>query len=144
MSYPNIQLILNTKPPQINLPHPKCTKNIIYTFFDIFGNEGHRRKVAKCKTCKDKVELIIGNNVYSSYTFGCTCHIMKHTVEWQIYFDLLCSTITPNIKTPFEHYQAMTKQTRRNQVEVCMNVQPIFTFNNKYSLSEHINIHKHP
>ena len=117
MSYPNIQQILNTKPPQINLPHPKCTKNIIYTFFDIFGNEGHRRKVAKCKTCKDKVELIIGNNVYSSYTFGLTCHLRKHPSEWQVYLDMLGKTIIPDIKTQYEHYQSMTRQKANTDKE---------------------------
>ena len=49
-------------------------------------------------------------NVYSSYTFGLTCHIRKHPVEWQVYLDLLGSTITHDIKTPLEHYKAMTKQ----------------------------------
>ena len=110
MSYPNIQQILNTKPPQINLPYPNCTKNIIYTFFDIFGAEGNRRKLAKCKTCKDEVEVIIGINVFSSYTFGLTCHIRKHHREWQMYLDMLSRTITPDSKSNFEHYQAMTRR----------------------------------
>ena len=65
MSYPTH---IKNNAPEINLPYPRCTKNVIYDFFIITGEESTPRKVAICKNCKCEIKMIRGNNVYSSYT----------------------------------------------------------------------------
>ena len=107
MSYPSH---IKMKAPEINLPYPRCTKQIIYEYFCITGEESTPRKVAICKICKSEIRMIQGSNVYSSYTFGLTSHLQKHSSEWQKFLDQLGSTMLPDKKSAFEHYQSRTRQ----------------------------------
>ena len=105
------------KAPEINLPHPRCTNNIIYNFFNITGEERNPKKVAICKNCKSHIRMIQGSNVNSSYTFGLTRHLQKHPLEWQQFLDQLGSTMMPDTKSIFEHYQTRTRPSRVSNKE---------------------------
>ena len=95
--------------PEINLPYPKTVKELIFSFYEISGDEGDPRKIAKCLECEDEICMISGSNVYSSYTSGLTCHLQKHTEQWTTYLELLKDCLTPDNKSVNEHYQAMSR-----------------------------------
>ena len=107
MSYPKAK---------INLPYPKSIKPFILKKFEIFGEEDDPRQTAKCKSCKAEVYMIRGTNVNCSYTFGLTCHLQKHSKQWNTYLDFLKDTTEDN-KTTFEHFQSMKRQCTSANME---------------------------
>jgi hypothetical protein len=100
---------IKNKAPQINLPHPKHNKDLIYAYFDIDSEDASPRKNAKCKLCKSEIEIVVGSDVYSSYTSGMNWHLRKHPSQWQDYLDALGKTIKPDEKSMFQHYQSMDR-----------------------------------
>ena len=106
MSYPPS---IKNKAPQINLPHPKHNKDLIYAYFDIDSEDTSPRKNAKCKLCKSEIEIVVGSDVYSSYTSGMNWHLRKHPSQWQDYLDALGKTIKPDEKSMLQHYQSMDR-----------------------------------
>ena len=100
---------LKQKAPQINLPHPKYTKDIIYEYFDVDSEDTSPRKTAVCKICKKNIDIIIGSDVYASYTSGLNWHLRKHPDEWQNYLKSLAKTIKPDEKSKFQHFQSMDR-----------------------------------
>ena len=107
MLYPNH---IKHRAPEINLPFPKCTKDIIFKFYEISGENNDPRKTAKCKTCEKDIYMIKGSTVTCSYTFGLTCHLRKHNTEWIRYLDMLQESIIPDTKTKLEHFEALRKR----------------------------------
>ena len=90
MSYPNH---IKYRAPEINLPFIKCTKDIIFKFYEISGKVNDLRKTAKCKTCEKEIYMMKGSTLTCSYTFGLTCHLRKHSTEWIRYLDMLKESI---------------------------------------------------
>ena len=98
------------KAPQINLPYPRHNKHIIQKYFTFEFPSDSPQRIAICKLCNAKIDdVIIGSSVYSSYSSGMNSHLRKHPTQWQDYLHLLGKTIKPDNKSPFEHYQSMTR-----------------------------------
>ena len=93
--------------PEINLPFSKPT--IIFSYFNLDGEEYDPRKSASCKICDKRIEIIFGSSVNSSYTFGLTFHLKNHPSEWDDYLQRLSKNIVPDSKTKYEHYKEMTR-----------------------------------
>ena len=77
------------KAPQINLPF-KREYNLIYSYYiidrsKIFDFDDDPRKIAVCKVCDDKIDIVYGSNMGSSYTIVLTNHLRKHGKEFQEY-----------------------------------------------------------
>ena len=106
MLYPDY---IQHRKPEIHLPYPKCIKSFLFNFYEICESESDPRTGAKCKQCEKSVYMIRGVDVCSSYTFGLVTHLKKHPDQWQEYLDLLKESITPDTKTPRQHYQARTR-----------------------------------
>lgn len=98
---------LRYRAPQINLPFYK-THSSIFTFYTL-ENVGPR-KTAICQICEQKIEMIWGSSVYSSYSARLKFHLRKHTKEWLDYLDYVAEKMVPDIKTKFEHFQRMNNQ----------------------------------
>ena len=114
MSYPKV---IKCREFKINLPYPKVIKPFIFEFFEIFGEEeDDPRQTVMCKSCKTEIYMIRGRNVNSSYTFGLTCHLQKHSREWNTYLDLLKETAM-DTKSKFEHFQSMSRQCKSTNME---------------------------
>ena len=103
MLYPEY---IQHRKPEISLPYPKCTKTFIYEFYEIFEVASDPRTEAKCKQCGESVFMMRGTVVSSSYTSGLVAHLQKHPGQWNLYLDRLKDTITPDNKTPRQHYQS--------------------------------------
>ena len=63
---------------EINLPHPRTNKEIIFEYFEIPLDESSPSKIAACKKCKEVIKIIKGSNIYSSFTVGLNFHLRKH------------------------------------------------------------------
>jgi hypothetical protein len=100
---------IKKKAPQINLPYPGQTKDIIYEYFDIDSGDNSPKKLAICKVCHFKVDIIVGSDVYSSFTTGMNWHLRKHPSHWQNYLDSLGKMIKPDEKSKLQHYQSMDR-----------------------------------
>ena len=106
MLYPEY---IKHRKPEINLPYPKHVKSCIFDFYEISELENDPRVETKCKQCESNVFMMRGANVASSYTSGLVSHLRKHSDQWQVYLDLLKDTITPDNKTPRQHFQSRTR-----------------------------------
>ena len=106
MLYPEY---IQHRKPEINLPYPKQVKSCIFDFYEFSELETDPRIEAKCKQCESKVFMMKGNHVASSYTSLIVSHLRKHPDQWQKYLDLLRDTITPDNKTPRQHFQSRTR-----------------------------------
>ena len=100
---------LKRKAPQINLPYPRTNKDIIYEYFIVDTTVKGSQQTANCKYCDFELTIIIGSNVYSSYTSGMNWHLRNHPDQWQHFLEALGRTIKPDIKTKYQHYQAMNR-----------------------------------
>ena len=101
--------------PEINLPFSKPT--LVFAYYDIDVQSNDPRKTATCKTCRKEIELILGSDVNSSFTFGLTFHLKDHPSEWGDFLTMLAKTIDPDVKTKYEHYVQMTTQTKLSKYE---------------------------
>ena len=88
---------------KINLPHTRANKSTILDYFEINDYQLIPRKDASCKYCGDKIEIIAGTNIYSSYTLGLNFHLKKHPAAWQDYLSRLSYLLTPDTQTIQEH-----------------------------------------
>ena len=93
--------------PEINLPFQKPT--LIFSYYNIDGNEYDPRKTASCKICEKRFYIIHGSSVNSSYTFSLTFHLKNHPSQWNEYLNGLAKKIVPDTKTKFQHYKIMTR-----------------------------------
>ena len=115
MLYPDY---IQHRKPEINLPYPKCVKSFIYDFYEVFEEEDIPRAYAKCKECAASVYMMRGVDVCSSYTSGLVTHLQKHSRQWNKYLGLLAENITPDTKTPRQHYQSrVNRPVRLNKEE---------------------------
>ena len=71
-------------------------------------SKGHSKQQI-VNDCDYELTVIIGSKVYSSYTSGMNWHLRNHPGQWQHFLDALGRTIKPDIKTKYQHYQAMNK-----------------------------------
>ena len=92
--------------PEINLPYPKHVKTFVFDFYHFTESNSDPRIEAKCKHCGAMLFMMKGVQVSSSYTSGLVSHLQKHPNLWQDYLDLLKKTITPDSKTPRQHFQS--------------------------------------
>lgn len=106
MLYPEY---IQHRKPEIHLPYPKRVKSFIFDFYEILEEETDPRTEAKCKECAQNVYMIKGEDVCSSYTSRLVSHLQKHPDKWQDYLDLLKESMTPDTKTPRQHYQSKTR-----------------------------------
>ena len=122
MLYPEY---IQHRKPEINLPYPKYTKTFIYEFYEIFEAANDPRTEAKCKQCGESVFMMRGTIASSSYTSGLVAHLKKHPGQWNKYLDRLKDTITPDNKTPRQHYQSRIKykvsdkEVSSRNLEIC-------------------------
>ena len=106
MLYPEY---IQHRKPEINLPYPKHVKSCIFDFYETSEVETDPRVEAKCKHCGKHVFMMRGTHVSSSYTSGLVSHLRKHPDQWQKYLDHLKDTITPDNKTPRQHFISKTR-----------------------------------
>ena len=109
------------KAPQINLPFSK-TYGLIFSYYNInnlqnFNIEFDPRRIAECKYCSEKIDIIRGSSLYSSYTFSLTCHLKKHPEKWLDYLDSIAHKMIPDTKSVYEHFQRMDAQTKVSSEE---------------------------
>ena len=98
---------LKKETPDINLPFSKPT--LIFSYFNLDGRDYDQQKAATCKICQNKLNIICGGSVNSSYTFILTFHLKTHSKEWNDYLDRLAKNV-PDTKTKYEHYIQMTSK----------------------------------
>lgn len=100
------------KAPQINLPF-KREYDLIYSYYiidrsEIFDFDDDPRKTAICKVCDDKIDIVCGSNMGSSYTILLTNHLRKHGKEFQEYLVEYSLLMKPDTKNIHEHFDKMT------------------------------------
>ena len=121
MLYPeNIQ----HRKPEIYLPYPRCVKKFVYDYYDFDESKSDPRILAKCKQCGAEVFMMRGVQVSSSYTSGLVSHLRKHPKKWQEYLDLLKETLSPDTKTPRQHFESRIRNNvLTNKVESSRNLE---------------------
>ena len=111
---------------QINLPHPRTSKEIIFDYYEIPLDESSPSKIATCKKCKEGIKIIQGSNIYSSFTVGLNFHLRKHLAEWEDYLHKLSKIMTPDSKTICEHSVANKRlRFNTNREESARNVREV-------------------
>ena len=96
----------NYKAPHINLPFSKPI--VIYSYYTVNSETCDLRKHATCNKCGKQIQIIHGNDINYSYTFGLTFHLQHHHREWEEYLDHLAKNMIPDDKTKYEHFVKMS------------------------------------
>ena len=94
------------------MPFSKPT--VIFSFYNLAnGPDGKKdlRKIASCKSCGKEINVILGNHLNSSFSFGLTFHLQNHKVEWEQYLESLGKSMTADTKTKYEHYEKMESRS---------------------------------
>ena len=99
--------------PRIHLS-VKREYELIYSYYHInrsavFDFHDDPRKIAECKVCGDKINIVCGSGINSSYTVILTHHLRKHTKEYEKYLIDYSLLLKPDSKTIHEHFDQMNR-----------------------------------
>ena len=101
---------LKRKAPQISLPYPRTNEaSYMNTLLLTQLSKGH----SKQQIVNDydyELTVIIGSNVYSSYTSGMNLHLRNHHDQWQHFLDTLGRTIKPDIAEIMRYLHKFTNK----------------------------------
>ena len=104
---------LKHKAPRIHLPVKK-NYDLIYSYFNInndvvFNRDSDPRKIAECKVCNDKIRIMPGSSLKSSYTIILTHHLRRHSKEYENYLIDYSLLMVPDTKSVHEHFDIMDR-----------------------------------
>ena len=104
---------LKHKAPRIHLPVKK-NYDLIYSYFNInndvvFNRDSDPRKIAECKVCGDKIRIMPGSSLKSSYTIILTHHLRRHSKEYENYLIDYSLLMVPDTKSVHEHFDIMDR-----------------------------------
>ena len=98
--------------PQINLPLYE-TDISIFEYYFLEDIEFQPTKIANCKICEEKIEMISGSHVHSSYTARLKPHLRSHPEKWSEYLNCLAAKmVSDDTRSKYEHFQRMEMQFR--------------------------------
>ena len=88
--------------------------DLIYSYYNInrsevFNFHDDPRKIAECKVCGDKINIVCGSGMNSAYTIILTHHLRKHTKEYEKYLIDYSLLLKPDTKTVHEHFDQMNR-----------------------------------
>ena len=99
--------------PRIHLS-VKREYDLIYSYYNInrsevFNFHDDPRKIAECKVCGDKINIVCGSGMNSAYTIIISHHLRKHTKEYEKYLIDYSLLLKPDTKTVHEHFDQMNR-----------------------------------
>ena len=92
----------------------KRNYDLIYSYFNInkenvFDFSADPRKIAECKVCGDKMKIMCGSSLRSSYTIILTHHLRRHSKEYEKYLNNLSLLMVEDTKSVDDHFDIMNR-----------------------------------